>query len=359
MITMNRDERRVMEKYAYCLCLHVRPGTIFIGVINLVRIYFLLLMAMLIDVNSCIQQAGSLLCACLFLGDLIFSHQSPLMGSGTADDPMPSGRINPNAIAYGQRSTATSLAVIMYMMCATVAGMLLFGVVKSRPSYLMPFFWIQLCDFFFSLPSFLSSLYATPMHHSPYSGGSWSTATNQLKFGSSHHTSSLLIATCIILFKGYFLCVVWKCYRYLKMKEMILPLHVSGLTASGFHSFPGHHGLHAASTEIVIPPGFTIPSAAITSGGTLAPPDYETATKSNSGAVAPPDYETALKAQSPAPASCVKTGDNQGPDAVVGDQQLQSVSVGQNSEQQTTAPDGQQSSSQANDASGRNEPQNQ
>lgn len=34
---MNRiDDQRIIERYAYCLCLHVRPGTIFIGVINLV-----------------------------------------------------------------------------------------------------------------------------------------------------------------------------------------------------------------------------------------------------------------------------------------------------------------------------------
>ncbi len=40
------------------------------------------------------------------------------------------------------------------------------------------------------------------------------------------YTSSLLFTTLIVLFKSYFLCVVWKCYRYLRMKEMVLPLQL-------------------------------------------------------------------------------------------------------------------------------------
>ena len=182
------------------------------------------------------------------------------------------------------RSTAAALAVVVYLMCATVSGMLLFGVVKSRPSYLMPFFWIQLCDFFFSLPSFLSSLYASPgspyanhyqQTHSPPGGlvgKFWPHSSPGVA-----PTSTLLISTCIILFKGYFLCVVWKCYRYLKMKEMVLPLH-----------FP----CTSLPSDLVLPPGFVPPSVVPVAISSMAPPDYETATKSQP---APPDYDTAVR----------------------------------------------------------------
>lgn len=192
-------------------------------------------------------------------------------------------KTTPGAIEHHGRSTAAALAVIVYLMCATVSGMLLFGVVKSRPSYLMPFFWIQLCDFFFSLPSFLSSLYATPgspyvnhyqQSHSPPGGlvgKFWPHS------GPSGAPSTLLISTCIILFKGYFLCVVWKCYRYLKMKEMVLPLH-----------FP----CSSPPSDLVLPPGFVPPSVLPVAISSMAPPDYETATKSQP---APPDYDTAVR----------------------------------------------------------------
>lgn len=98
---------------------------------------------------------------------------------------------------------------------------------------------------------------------------------------------SLLVATSVILFKGYFLCVVWKCYRYLKMREMILPLTLS---------FPAS----VVGPEMVLPAGFMPPPTTVT----ISPPDYETATK---GSSAPPDYETAIRQQdsktpeSPAP----------------------------------------------------------
>lgn len=128
------------------------------------------------------------------------------------------------------RSTATSLAVIIHMMYCTVSGMLIYGVIKSRPSYLMPFFGIQLCDFFFSLPTFLASLYTSPHNHWEYQSHNSNELLDMRRLWpnanpATLYTSSLLIATCFILCKGFFLCVVWKCYRYLKMKEMILPLH--------------------------------------------------------------------------------------------------------------------------------------
>lgn len=212
-----------------------------------------------------------------------------------------------------RRSSQSSLAVVIYMMCATVSGMLLYGVIKGRPSYLMPFFWIQLCDFFFSLPSFLTSLYATPGYNNQHWDAQAVTVPNTHTSGSvldvkriwpsasttTLYTSSLIFTAAVLLFKGYFLCVVWKCYRYLKMREMILPLHLP---------YSSNHG-----TDIMIPPGFLAPPP-MPIGAMAAPPDYETATKSN----APPDYEAAcrqaVELKNPAPETpppiCLSTEPN-------------------------------------------------
>lgn len=223
------------------------------------------------------SQAESLLFGILFLVTLIYQQSQDELKGGPG------------------RSAANSLAVVVHMMAATVSAMLLFGVVKSRPSYLMPFFWIRLCDFFFSLPTFLSSLYANPAYSSHWDQTHGATPTGGFMdmrrvwppgsgsgVAGSH---SLLVATCIILFKGYFLCVVWKCYRYLKMREMILPLTLS---------FPAS----VVGPDLMMPPGFMPPAATAV---TLSPPDYETATK---GSSAPPDYETAIRQQdAKAPAS--------------------------------------------------------
>jgi len=193
------------------------------------------------------------------------------------------------------RSTATSLAIIIYMMCATVSAMLLYGVIKSRPSYLMPFFGIQLCDFFFTLPAFMTSLYSTPANHnqweSPHGNSGWMDVKRVWPNATptAVYTSSLLVTTCIVLFKAYFLCVVWKCYRYLKMKEMILPMHLA-YNPQYPHSLP----------EMMLPQMMVPPS-------TMAPPDYEEATKS---CAPPPDYESAVRIDEfkfPPPASPAAT----------------------------------------------------
>ena len=202
------------------------------------------------------------MCGILFLVALIYQH--------SLDDTKSAGR-----------SATNSLAVVIYMMCATVSAMLLFGVIKSRPSYLMPFFWIRLCDFFFSLPSFLSSLYANPAYAThwdqpPPTPPAGFIDMRRVWPPGTATTHSLLVSTCVVLFKGYFLCVVWKCYRYLKVREMILPLHLS---------FPAH----VVGPDIAVPPGFLPPPPATV---TVSPPDYETATK---GSSAPPDYETAIR----------------------------------------------------------------
>lgn len=211
------------------------------------------------------------------------------------------------------KTAAHSLAAVIYLMYSMVSAMLLYGVVKGRPSYLMPFFWIKLCDFFFSLPTFLSTLYGP---HHPYGHHPPSSFVSAANFDSGAHTPSnpglmdmrkvmpgssnpvshsLLVSTCIILFKGYFLCVVWKCYRYLKMREMILPLHLHSSGGSGVCSaLSRNHDLNSSAThDVVIPPGLILPSTLHSL--TVSPPDYETATKTNG--LAPPDYETAVRQQ--------------------------------------------------------------
>jgi len=284
-----------MERYAYCLCLHVRPGTIFIGVINL---------------------AESLLCGVLFLVALIYQ-------TNLDTDTHPMYKNSMTTHTAHTRTASHSLAVVVYMASATVSAMLLYGVVKGRPSYLMPFFWIRLCDFFFSLPTFMATLYANPAYsasshwnsesngHHSFSHSSASSPppgfTDMRKVwpaGSHGGAPSLLVATCVILFKGYFLCVVWKCYRYLKMREMIIPLQLSAYPTGHHHHRSHHHGLSGAAgpglTDLVLPPGFIPPAGPMPTMVTvnLSPPDYETATKGGSGITsAPPDYETAIRSQ--------------------------------------------------------------
>jgi len=130
-----------------------------------------------------------------------------------------------------QRSNTTSLAIIIYMLLSLVSAMLLYGVLKSRPTYILPFFGIQFIDFLYTLPQFLTSLYSQPVNYNSWESRKSNTFLDMRHIWpnaspNNHYTSSLLFTTLIVLFKSYFLCVVWKCYRYLRMKEMVLPLQL-------------------------------------------------------------------------------------------------------------------------------------
>lgn len=257
------------------------------------------------------EQAESLLVGVLCLVAAIYAA-TDVDGSmnGVPQSPYARYSIHGGHVTPQSKAAANSLAAVIFLMCAAVSGMLLFGVVKAKPSYLMPFFWIKLCDFFFTLPTFLSTLYGPHHgygHHPPPS--------LQASFDSGAHTPnpglmdvrkvfpsgsigthSLLVSTCVVLSKGYFLCVVWKCYRYLKMREMILPLHLHSSSIGVCPALSRTDGGHLHSTgnhDVVIPPGLLLPSDLRTV--TVSPPDYETATKTNG--VAPPDYETAIRQQ--------------------------------------------------------------
>lgn len=233
---MTHPDSRIVERYAYCLCLHVKPATIFIGAIRL---------------------AESLLHAARYLATVFYNG--------------PDMKV-PQMAAYQN-------AIPMHLLGASVSAILLYGVTKSKPACLMPFFWLRLCEFMSLLPTFISSLYDHPIHGMydqhpgmPKSFG-YDRPTIMWPQGQPHPQKSLFFTTIVLMIQGYFLCVVWKCFRYLKVRELILPLHM-----------PRSNG-----TDLVIPPGIAPPPINMN----ISPPDYETATKGNGPP--PPDYETAMK----------------------------------------------------------------
>lgn len=230
---MTHPDSRIVERYAYCLCLHVKPATIFIGSIRL---------------------AESLLHTAKYLSAVLYNG---------------SDMKAPQMAAY-------EAAIPRCLLGASVSAILLYGVTKSKPACLMPFFWLRLWEFIVLLPTYISSLYDHPIHsmYDQHPGIPKPVAYDRpIMWSQGQPHRSLFFTTMFLMVQGYFLCVVWKCFRYLKVRELILPLHM-----------PRSNG-----TDLVIPPGIAPPPVNVN----ISPPDYETATKGNGPP--PPDYETAMK----------------------------------------------------------------
>ena len=123
----------------------------------------------------------------------------------------------------------TSLDVMLNLSVAAVSALLV-GVIKSRSSYLMPFFGIQLYNFFLVLPkTFHPPFYA---HISGYTlNGQNVRPPHKDEFPSMPNNDSLIFGASSeflqLLFRIYFICAVWKCYRYLKLKKLMMPLRRS------------------------------------------------------------------------------------------------------------------------------------
>ncbi|XP_074601776.1 lysosomal-associated transmembrane protein 4B-like [Brevipalpus obovatus] len=243
------SENRNAERYSHCLCFNVKPVTLFIG------FYFFITSA------STIIRLSS--------GYPDFRQHYP------AEE-------DTRRAMTSHRPTAT-LLLMVNLMVAIVSAMLIYGVTKSKASYLMPFFGIQLYHFLFSLPSALQNLNLSAHQYprsSPFSTSpvtSPSDARSMMRPGDADNTAytfGVLTTLGDFLLDIYFICVVWKCYHYLKMKEISTAL-----------SLP-----YNLDFDIVMP-------SEVVSTSTVAPPDYETAIKANP----PPDYESAIKNPAPYP----------------------------------------------------------
>ena len=177
-----------------------------------------------------------MICACLTLFFMLNNDTKPNYFS--------------SRLIRDELSRVTGISVLMYLLLSLVSAMLLYGVIKSKPSYILPFFGIQFIDYLFTMPQFLASIYTQPYHsyyvtkakeHLDMNDPNKSTYFDlRNMWANSQHvyTTSLLLITLILIFKTYFLCVVWKCYRYLHMKAFILPLsmHNSHLVNEVVHN---------------------------------------------------------------------------------------------------------------------------
>lgn len=167
----------------------------------------------------CFFQTGSLFCMMMTL--YIMFHKSSslhvLMNN------------NENSAIFGT-------TLLLYPFLATISAMLIYGVMKSKPSYILPFFVIQFIDYLFTIPHFLANIYTHPMHRyymgkareqlelmdqtdkavlTGVDGNNLANEHNMMSFSSEALSTSILLSLVVVLLKTYFLVIVFKCYRYL------------------------------------------------------------------------------------------------------------------------------------------------
>lgn len=230
-----------IEKYAYCLCLHVKPTTIFIAVFKLIRA--LLFASILLNSEFALNDQGQ-----------------ELSVSGLDDR---------------HKSTAAAMTILTRIIMASVSAVGIYAVVSGRAALLMPLYAMLLVDFFFSLPVF----YSRDLESSFEDGLTYQHRGQHPQYA---RYSILVFSTVAMLLRIYFLCVVWKCYRYLRLIELVTPIRLSEI-------YP--HLPPAGSQYPIIRVLGSIDSNDLNTGHNVTPPPYESVASS----MKPPNYEEAIK----------------------------------------------------------------
>lgn len=229
-----------IDKYAYCLCLHVKPTTIFIAVFKLIR---------------------SLLFASILLNtEFTLNEHSEYL---TLDDR--------------HRSTAVAVSIFSRIIVASVSALAIYAVVSGRAALLMPLYAVLLVDFFFALPAIYSRDPDAPIQDHFTEFKNYPHRDNQIP-----RISLMLVSVITMIARIYFLCVIWKCYRYLRLIELITPIRLTEVYPHITRNiqYPVVRVIGSAdSTDIG--PGC----------GNIAPPSYD----SIAASMKPPNYEEAIK----------------------------------------------------------------
>lgn len=200
------------SSFRCCFCCHVRTGTLFLGLFHLVVHLFVIAALVFASIHPEVLQQQAPKCP----GDndgIIVEFDN---GSGY--------RFETESTAFQRKMTRGDLeAPIVICLCLiSVTLFLLYGLIKNRPGYLLPFFCIQVFDFCLSCLTVVGYFSYAPniktwikdqglncfpgMEHIMKVDGQW-----LMLFG-------LLVMVLFLSLKAYLIGMVWACYRYLQMK---------------------------------------------------------------------------------------------------------------------------------------------
>jgi len=217
-----------------CFCFHVRTVTIFIGVWYLM-VYILglsLIAAMVMyeannDSNgigtSTISSDQLLPTPVSKIGDLDLSAEPLSKSSPDSSRKMESWKNGPLNI-FVDPKRATSQYALLTVCNMLITLLMVYGAVRGKPSYLMPFFVLKVFDFcifcltmvgYFSyLPNVTEVIANQP--HLPFRDELLRLDPQLLSL------LTLILIVALISIKAYVIGVVWNCYKYLMLRNTVI-----------------------------------------------------------------------------------------------------------------------------------------
>ncbi|XP_041356641.1 lysosomal-associated transmembrane protein 4A-like [Gigantopelta aegis] len=199
------------NSYRCCFCCHVKTGTILLGIWQLLMQVLLIGALILISFHPDILKPRQ---------DLTFNNNGIMVTETGAD----TGFHSYSAFMkkpFSKDDMCVAYVITLASLIITVA--LIYGVVRSRPGYLMPFFCLQVFDFCLSCLTIVGYFTYAPniklwIHQQGMSDMPGMDKVMQM----DSDWLMLVFVTVLILIlciKAYFIGVVWACYKYLQMRN--------------------------------------------------------------------------------------------------------------------------------------------
>ncbi|XP_066907781.1 lysosomal-associated transmembrane protein 4A isoform X2 [Halyomorpha halys] len=226
-------ERR--DDWKCCFCCHVRTATIFLG------IWHLLLHMLTLSVVAVVIRHP----------EMVTEPTAPALPTPLSSELANPANYSPNS--YGKflaknpgESQRLNVSIVVIFSTFVITLLMVYGAIKGKPSYLMPFFCLQLFDFCVTRASSgLNHIVTIISYLSRFSHAKWRetlTALTYLCYLPDMHrivaesprvpmqaqllqlspeSLALIVLFTFVtamLLKAYFIGVVWSCYKYLTLR---------------------------------------------------------------------------------------------------------------------------------------------
>lgn len=193
--------------------------------------------------------------------------------------------------------------------------MLIYGTVKGRPSHLLPFFFLQLCDFAITTLTAAGYLcYLRTIHHLIEQSNRLPWKEDLIRMDPRTLGVVVLFAFIfMVMLKAYCIGIVWRCYKYLTIRQnaslltYIIP--ESGNQERSFNSLlPDYE--EALSMKVTPPPSYQIAMQQQQMTVALSPPTVAPGSPvtSSESETEPPSYRAAQQLETPSTASPTNQG---------------------------------------------------
>lgn len=189
---------------------------------------------------------------------------------------------------------------VVCVVMIVITLMLIYGTVKGRPSHLLPFFFLQLCDFAITTLTAAGYLcYLRTIHHLIEQSNRFPWKEDLIRMDPRTLGVLVLFAFIfMVMLKAYCIGIVWRCYKYLTIRQnasLLTYIMPDGSNQErSFNSLlPDYE--EALSMKVTPPPSYQVAMQQQQLTVALSPPTGEQASPTNSSEseTDPPSYRAA------------------------------------------------------------------